>query len=611
MKCPTRKRTPSRTGRPTRPAFHIEQLEDRTQPDGNGLFGSVGGGLLRADPVLLWNQVALTVHVIDHTPGVLPGSGLFVQAGPTGASRALAMVQGAVFDAVNSIDRSYTPYLLTHTFGPNASKPAAVAVAAHDTLVSLYPQQQFSLDMALGLYLAAIPNGAAENEGVRAGRAAAAAMLAARQNDGSDAMMMYVPGDQPGDHRPDPLNPGQGFLGPMWGDVTPFTLDSGGGTDAFLSPPPPELTSAAYTAAFNEVKVVGAADAESADRDGNGLPDRTPEQTVIGIFWGYDGSRGLGTPPRLYNQIAQTIAVQQHNTLAQNARMFALVNLAMADAGIQCWDTKFEYEFWRPILGVREADPGTGPSGLGDGNPDTHGETGWTPLGAPNTNAPAGSTNFTPPFPAYGSGHASFGAALFQTLERFYGRDDITFTVVSDEFNGRNRDVSGAVRPLIPRTFTSFSQAAEENGQSRIYLGIHWAFDKTGGIASGDRIADFVFDHFLQPVKQGGGPKQLRSAGAAPDETARPSTPAPALAPTSVLEVTTSFTSFAENAVVHAYLAPESWPAPGAAPPTAATPAAVTAHGEVSEDPDWFGGPELGDPLALELWSRSTGDGVI
>src|SRR5262249_50413486 len=159
----------------------------------------------------------------------------------------------------------------------------------------------------------------------------------------------------------------------------------------------------------------------------------------------------------------------------------------------------FEYNFWRPILAVREADPGTGPTGLGDGNPDTQGEAGWEPLGAPNTNAPAGSINFTPNFPAYTSGHATFGAAVFQTLSRFYGRDDITFTVVSDEFNGKNRGVDGQVRPLIPRTFTSFSQAKEENGQSRIYLGIHWAFDKTSGIASGDHIADFVFDNFLRP----------------------------------------------------------------------------------------------------------------
>lgn len=539
--------------------MRVEQLEDRTLLSGDGLLGATGGALLQIDPVLLWNQVALTAHVIDHTPGNLPGSGLLVQGGPTRAARALGMVQGAVFDAVNSIDRSYTPYLMTRTFGTFASKHAAVAVAAHDTLVSLFPQQRFTLDMALNLYLVAVPNGAAENEGIRAGRAAAATMIAARQNDGSDVMMTYTPGTLPGQHRPDPLNPTQGFLTPKWGGVVPFTLNAGGGVDAFQAPPPPVLTSPEYAAAFNEVKVVGAEDAATADRDGNGLPDRTAQQTMIGIYWGYDGSRGLGTPPRLYNQITQTLAVQQHNTLVQNARLFALVNLAMADAGIQCWDVKFDENFWRPVLGVREADPGTGPTGLGDGNPLTQGEVGWEPLGAPNTNAPAGSINFTPNFPAYASGHASFGAALFKTLARFYGRDNIRFTFVSDEFNGRNRDVSGAVRPLIPRTFTSFSQAAEENGQSRIYLGIHWAFDKTEGIASGNRIANFVFDNFLRP---------RGSAGSAGSALTTSDTASPASAGT-------ADTFGASAAIVSASLTPglKAQPAP-AAPSAAAAPQA-------------------------------------
>ncbi|HKB02718.1 MAG TPA: hypothetical protein VKD90_10890 [Gemmataceae bacterium] len=501
-----------------RTRLRVEPLEDRTQPAGGLLAeAAIGGGPGVADPVLYWNRVAQAVHVVDHTPGDEPGSGAFVQGGPTGASRAFAMVQGAVFDAVNAITPTYTPYLLTQTFAPTASKRAAVAVAAHDTLVSLFPGQAAAIDNVLRVYLATVPNGFAENEGIRAGRAAAAAMLAARENDGADAMIMYMPGDQPGEHRPDPLHPDQGFLGPQWGEVVPFTLNAGGGTDEFLAPPPPALDSPEYAAAFNEVKVLGAADAETADRDGNGLPDRTHEQTTIGTFWGYDGTRGLGTPPRLYNQIAQKLAVQEHNTLLENARLFALFNLAMADGGIQCWDTKYEYNFWRPILGIREADAGTGPSGLGDNNPDTAGEAGWEPLGAPNTNAPAGSSNFTPPFPAYGSGHATFGATLFRTLARFYGRDDIRFTFVSDEFNGRNRDVDGHPRPRIARTFDSFSEAAEENGQSRIYLGIHWSFDKTGGIAGGNRIADFVFDNFLRPLPAvAGGGKSVGHRVAAP-----------------------------------------------------------------------------------------------
>jgi hypothetical protein len=270
--------------------------------------------------------------------------------------------------------------------------------------------------------------------------------------------------------------------------------NGGQGTPAFRSPAPPALIRNKYKKAFNEVKDFGG--------DGINTPTkRTQEQTEIGIFWAYDGTPRLGPPPRLYNQIAQQIAKDQGNKLVQNARLFALVNLAMADTGIQCWDTKYFYSIWRPILGIREADPGTGPSRQGDGNPDTIGDPNWTPLGAPNTNR-RGARNFTPNFPAYTSGHATFGAALFQTLKRFYGKDTIAFTFVSDEFNGQNLDnISGTKRPLLPRSYSSFSQASEENGQSRIYLGIHWQFDKVQGIRAGEAVADFVFDNFLQPIR--------------------------------------------------------------------------------------------------------------
>jgi hypothetical protein len=149
------------------------------------------------------------------------------------------------------------------------------------------------------------------------------------------------------------------------------------------------------------------------------------------------------------------------------------------------------------VTGIREADEGTGPTGLGDGNPDTAGDVNFTPLGAPASNE-AG-VDFTPPFPAYPSGHATFGGALFETLRLFYGTDDIPFTFVSDEFNGETVDSQGNLRPLVPRSFSSLSEAEEENGQSRIYLGIHWSFDKTEGIAQGRRIAQYVADNILQP----------------------------------------------------------------------------------------------------------------
>ena len=270
--------------------------------------------------------------------------------------------------------------------------------------------------------------------------------------------------------------------------MRPFVIQA---ADQFRVPPPPPLASAVYAAAYNEAKALGG--------DGILTPtSRSAEQTEIGLFWAYDGTPSLCAPPRLYNQITLHIADQMHTSDIDLARLLALVNTAMADAGISSWESKYYYEFWRPITGIRESDPGTGPSGTGDGNPATHGDLSFMPLGAPASNLTG--PNFTPPFPAYPSGHATFGGALFQTLRMFYQRDNVAFTFTSDEFNGKIVDNGGNVRPLRPRSFTSFSQAEEENGQSRIYLGIHWSFDKTEGIAQGRRVADFVYRNAFQPL---------------------------------------------------------------------------------------------------------------
>ena len=226
---------------------------------------------------------------------------------------------------------------------------------------------------------------------------------------------------------------------------------------------------------------------------------RTEEQTFIGIFWAYDGTPSLCAPPRLYNQITVQIADQRRLSAIQFARLLALVNVGMADAAMTIWESKYYYDFWRPIAGIRESDPGTGPTGLGDGNPDTIGDINFMPLGAPASNLTG--PNFTPPFPAYPSGHAGIGGALFQIMRRFYGTDNIAFTFVSDEFNGQTADNNGNIRPYRPRSFSNLSQAEEENGQSRIYLGIHWSFDKTEGIALGRRVGDYVFDHAFTPTR--------------------------------------------------------------------------------------------------------------
>jgi hypothetical protein len=261
----------------------------------------------------------------------------------------------------------------------------------------------------------------------------------------------------------------------------------------FRVPPPPAMNSQQYTDAYNEAMSVGG--------DGVHTPTtRTPEQSFIGVFWAYDGTPSLCAPPRLYNQITVHIADQMRLNTIQLARLLALVNTAMADTAMSVWESKYFYDFWRPVTGIRESDPGTGPTMLGDGNPNTVGDTNFTPMGAPASNLTG--PNFTPPFPSYPSGHGGFGGAIFQTMRRFFGTDDIAFTFTSDEFNGVTKDNAGNVRPLMPRTFNTLSQAEQENGQSRIYLGIHWQFDKTAAIAQGENVANYVFDQAFTPVSK-------------------------------------------------------------------------------------------------------------
>jgi hypothetical protein len=440
-----------------------------------------------------WNEVAIDMSGLDHTP-VAPGeTRLFgEQYGPTRASRAMAIVHIALFEAVNAIVGDYQSYLGLSPAPHSASMDAAIAQAAHDTLVALFPSQQASCDAQLAEDLSQIPDGQAKAKGITLGQQAAAAILTRRATDGAQRPepvigVEFFTGDEPGEWRQDPISLIPLALGAYWGDVQPFVLRS---ARQFRVPPPPALNSAEYATAFAEVNRLGG--------DGIITPtERTAEQTEIGIYWAYDGTPSLCAPPRLYNQIAMQIATQMGSDVVELARLLALVNVAMADAGIAIWESKYYYEFWRPVTGIREADAGTGPTGAGDGNPATVGDPTFTPLGAPASNLIG--PNFTPPFPAYPSGHAGFGGALFQILRRFYRTDNIAFTFVSDEFNGVTVDNTGQVRPLLPRSFRSLSEAEEENGQSRIYLGIHWEFDKTEGIIQGRRVADYVFEHVFVP----------------------------------------------------------------------------------------------------------------
>ncbi len=467
-----------------------------------------------------WNQVAIDASGLDHT-AVAPGENRVFgeQYGPTRASRAMAIVHIAIFDAVNAIAGGYETYTGLAPAPAATSMKAAIAQAAHDTLAALFPSQAASFDQQLAESLDQIDATPAKADGVELGRRAAAAILALRENDGSQHAeprigVDFTTGGGPGQWREDPVSKKSVALGALWGGVTPFVMQSAA---QFRVPPPPALDSAEYAAAFDEVKSLGG--------DGVVTPTvRSEEETLVGIFWAYDGTPSLCAPPRLYNQIAVQIAEERGADVVELARLLALVNVALADAGIAVWESKYYYNFWRPVTGIREADPGTGPTGAGDGNPATVGDPTFKPLGAPASNLDE--PNFTPPFPAYPSGHAGFGGALFETLRNFYGTDDIAFTFVSDEFNGTTRDAQGTVRPLIPRSFASFSEAEEENGQSRIYLGIHWAFDKEQGIAQGRRVADYVFANaFRSSLVAGARTAPALSAREAIDGMERCSTP--------------------------------------------------------------------------------------
>jgi hypothetical protein len=444
-----------------------------------------------------WNEVAMNATGLDHTPLADGEIRVFgEQFGPLRASRAMAIVHIAIFDAVNAIARHYESYTGLPSAPHGTSMDAAVAQAAHDTLVQLFPSQAAVIDDLLAEDLGHIADGHAKAGGRDLGRQAAAAILTFRASDGSDHAeprigVDFMTSNEPGKWRQDPISRVPLALGASWSRVRPFVLTS---ADQFRVPPPPDLQSAEYTIAFDEVKALGGDNATSAST-------RTPEQTEIGVYWAYDGTPSLCAPPRLYNQIAVHIASQMHSNAVEFARLLALVNVAMADAGIAIWESKYHYQFWRPVTGIREADEGTGPTGTGDGNVATRADLTFSPLGAPASNLHG--PNFTPPFPAYPSGHAGFGGALFQILRHVYRTDRIPFTFVSDEFNGETTGNDGIVRALMPRSFSSLSQAEEENGQSRIYLGIHWVFDKTQGINQGRQVADYVFKHVMTPVHEG------------------------------------------------------------------------------------------------------------
>ncbi|RSZ59842.1 vanadium-dependent haloperoxidase [Massilia atriviolacea] len=440
--------------------------------------------------VRYWSEAALRANAVDHTPPPPASARAYrEQYGPARSSRALAIHHLAMFEALNAVLRSEPGYTGMAPAPADSSPDAALARAARDTLQALYPAQARTVEQTYLRDMARLAPGRARDNGVDTGRRAAAAVLALHPpRSGPEDLVVgvsFFPSNAPGKWRPDPVGRDPLALGAAWHGARPFVLPA---LEPFRAPAPPALSSAAYAAAVEDVRQLGG--------DGVRTPTRrSAAQTVAGIYWSYEGTPLIGAAPRLYNQIALEIGTRRHLSGMQMARMLALVNVAMADTCLVVWKTKYDEQFWRPVGGIREASPGTSPTGLGDGNPATRADPHWTPLGAQasNTSEP----DFTPPFPSYPSGHASFGSALFQTLRRFYGTDVIAFSFVSDEFNGVTRDNDGRVRPRLVRTFSSLSQAEYENGRSRVYLGVHWDFDRSAGQQVGRRVADYVIGRGL------------------------------------------------------------------------------------------------------------------
>jgi hypothetical protein len=403
----------------------------------------------RADTVTQWNAIAANALVAD-------GQG-------AAALAHLAMVHGAVFDAVTAIDGRYEPYLEPIRAERWYSQDAAAATAAYRVLVGsqppvVAPERLPALVASLGpLYdasLAGIPPGPAKDGGVATGNAAADAMIAARRNDGRFGAFRFSVGTRAGQWRPVlPLfvnDPGAWLK-----DVRPFLINN---TSQFGGRGPHELTSRKYAKEFDEVKVIGAA----------GSTTRTPDQTQAAQFWGL--ANGVGTWSRLYRNIAD----QHGKSLADNARMFAMLYLAGADTGITVWADKAKFSFWRPITAIREAS--------GDGNRRTVADPNWLPLIA------------TPPYPDQPSGLSALAGASARTLQEFFGTDDIAFT-------GTITNAQGTI--TVTRSYTSFSQAVDEIVNARVWSGIHFRKADVDGAEIGNRVASWQEHRFPKASDHG------------------------------------------------------------------------------------------------------------
>ena len=390
--------------------------------------------------VLQWNRV---LQETVRTPGQQPATIFPI--------RSFAMMHAAIFDAVNSIDGSYTPYLTDVPGTGRASQEAAAAQAAHDVLVALYPTREAIFKNELSDSLNGIPANRAY-QGIRVGRIAAAHLLAVRANDGWNAPLPpFILPTTPGNWQPTPPNfPTAGFT--QYPAVLPFAI---GSSSRFTPNPPPAMTSDEYARDFNEVKEIGSATSTT----------RTADQTKVAQLWA-----NVNTPTTntlVWNNVARTVAIERDNTTAENARLFALLNIAQHDALQTTMTSKYVYGFWRPVTAIRRADE--------DGNPNTAPDVNWSSL------------IVAPPYPSYAGNMAAIGTSQATILALFFGRDDIRYQNTWDGAGGATRSYAG------------FNQMANEQERARVYGGIHYTFDQVAGQSAGRNVGNFVFLNFMRP----------------------------------------------------------------------------------------------------------------
>lgn len=395
--------------------------------------------LSSSDAVLEWNAI-----MVSTTAGQNP----FVQA------RLAAITQLAVFEAVNAIEQDFDPYLGTLSASPSASSEAAAVAAAHGVLRNYFPANASALDAARDASLAAIPDGRRKQEGVAVGEAAAAAMIALRADDGSTPPEFYVPtSTAPGEWQTTPSCPPAGGLLLQWRNLRPFAIET---TDQFRSSPPPALRSWRYTRDYNEIKRVGGVDSTSRPQD----------RADVALFY------AATAPVPVWNSAASQVSIEQARSLAETARVLALVNMAISDAQASVFDTKYHYHFWRPETAIRAGDS--------DGNLFTRGDASFKPF------------VLTPCFPSYGSAHGSSGGAAREVLERAFGPRHHFIKL------------SNAAVPGVLLQYASFRQITDDVDDARVYGGIHFRFDQEAGAKLGRQVGAYVYQNALTRTHRGG-----------------------------------------------------------------------------------------------------------